>query len=366
MRALNVLVALSLVTVGAALATILGSAGETAEVESVGDTAPRGAAPSEEVEEAPGALAPAPSAEDEAASAVDPAPNRAPSAVERLQNDLDWALTALAPTLLAVQRASPFGQSLGGAAPRGVDWRAASPPSMPLDPSEMDWTPRARSPIAAAVRRRAPVAAVLRAFDPPDDAVFSNTYYDFPVEQGGVADTPLYTSSCQMISMVPASFHDRLCVQGSGRLASGDTVSFSGRDCACAAVCPRTGQRICYESLDRERFPCGRGSTGRAISPLRTVAVDPTVVPMGALLYIPELKGFPMGDGTAHDGCFVAEDRGLKIKGHRIDIFAGDEGTRRLWDVSYPSHRGVHVYNGSSRCSREAMKPRRGCDVRHP
>ncbi len=63
-------------------------------------------------------------------------------------------------------------------------------------------------------------------------------------------------------------------MQGSGRLGAGQTVSFAKRDCACAAVCPRTGQKICFERLDPARFPSGRGASGGPITPLRTVAVD--------------------------------------------------------------------------------------------
>jgi 3D (Asp-Asp-Asp) domain-containing protein len=218
---------------------------------------------------------------------------------------------------------------------------------------------RAPSPVA-----RAP-SPVARAPSPParaaaasEETRFSNTYYDFPVEQRGAVDTPLYTTRCELISVVPASFHDRLCVQGSGRLVSGETVSFGGRDCACAAVCPRTGQRICYEALDAARFPYGRGSTGHPITPLRTVAVDPAVIPMGARLFIPELVGLPRADGSPHDGCFVAEDKGLKIKGQRIDVFTGDEATRRVWEAAFPSLAGVRVYSGSTRCKRGAHRPR--------
>ena len=181
--------------------------------------------------------------------------------------------------------------------------------------------------------------------------VFLNTYYDFPEDPGAGADTPLYSARCEEIARVTRSFHDRVCVQGSGRLASGGTVSFATRDCACAETCPRTGQRICYEALDPARFPHGRGATGRPITPLRTVAVDPRVVPMGATLFIPELAGLPRPDGSRHDGCFVAEDRGLKIKGLRVDVFAGSSDTRRLWDASVPSNRGVHVLVGHPRCS---------------
>jgi 3D (Asp-Asp-Asp) domain-containing protein len=180
--------------------------------------------------------------------------------------------------------------------------------------------------------------------------IFANTYYDFPTDHGE-GDTPLYDASCRPIARVSRAFHDRVCVQGSGRLASGVTVSFAARGCACAERCPRTGQQICDEALDPARFPNGRGATGRPITPLSTVAVDPAVIPLGSSLYVPELAGLPRPDGSPHDGCFVAEDRGLRIKGLRLDVFAGEEQTRRAWEAAVPSHRGVHVVVGDPRCA---------------
>ncbi len=67
-------------------------------------------------------------------------------------------------------------------------------------------------------------------------------------------------------------------------------MSFAKRDCTCAEVCPRTGQRICFEALDATSFPWGRGASGRPIAPLRSIAADTSVLPMGTVLYIPELE----------------------------------------------------------------------------
>lgn len=241
--------------------------------------------------------------------------------------------------------------------------RTASPHAH-LHPAPRDAEPAPSAMPRTATHAPAPVDIPARSDAVWDETLFRNTYYDFPVERRDRLDTPLYTARCELISVVPSAFHDRLCVQGSGRLASGETVSFASRDCACAAVCPRTGQRICYDVLDADRFPCGRGATGRPITPLRTVAVDPAMIPMGKRLFIPEFVGVPMPDGAPHDGCFVAEDQGIKIKGHRIDIFAGDEATRRLWDAAVPSNRGVHVYPGDKRCKRHPARERRSCGVR--
>ena len=65
-------------------------------------------------------------------------------------------------------------------------------------------------------------------------------------------------------------------------------------------------------------------------------------------------------DGRPHDGCFVAEDRGSKIKGKHIDFFAGTAATGDAWNRAVPSNRGVHVVVGASQCAKlapSAAKP---------
>jgi len=185
-----------------------------------------------------------------------------------------------------------------------------------------------------------------------DAEVYRNTYYDFPREGSGPQDATLYDAACAPITRVTQAFHDQVCVQGSGRLATGQTVSFAKRDCACAAVCPRTGQKICFERLDPARFPSGRGATGGPITPLRTVAVDTAVIPLGTSIYVPELAGLPRADGSPHDGCFVAEDRGVKVVGRQLDVFTGDPAMTALWNARVPSNKGVHAHLGDPRCAR--------------
>jgi 3D (Asp-Asp-Asp) domain-containing protein len=185
---------------------------------------------------------------------------------------------------------------------------------------------------------------------------FELTYYDFPAEGEGARDATLYDAGCAPLAAVTRAFHDRVCVQGSGRLASGATVSFARRDCACAEACPRTGQHICFDRLDPSRFPHGRGAMGKAITPLATVAVDPAVIPLGTRLFITELAGLPRPDGSLHDGCFLAEDRGLRVLGRKIDVFTGDHRTTLAWSVSIRPGREVHVLLRDPRC--DAARPR--------
>jgi 3D (Asp-Asp-Asp) domain-containing protein len=189
---------------------------------------------------------------------------------------------------------------------------------------------------------------------------FKNTYYDFPSE-GDFEGEPvsLMNAQCKTISNVPRPFYESVCVQGSGTLKAGGTVSFSKRDCACAAQCPRTGQRICFDLLDKTQFPWGRGAMGKAITPLVTVAVDSSIIALGTPLYIPEYDGVardPSGS-TTHDGCFMAEDRGLAVKGQHVDVFTGYREITQLWNRLVPSNRGVTVVLDSPRCKRAPHAP---------
>lgn len=191
---------------------------------------------------------------------------------------------------------------------------------------------------------------------------FRNTYYDFPrqSDHSGPA-VALFDRDCRPLEQVPEGFHDAVCVQGSGRLARGQTVSFARRNCDCARTCPRTGQQICFDALDPRRFPWGRGASGRPIAPLRTVAVDSDVIPLGTPIFIPEYVGLPRARGhrEPHDGCFVAEDRGIGVRGKHVDLFTGAEAMTRFWNELVPSNQGVHVYLDSRQCSPDGRQQAR-------
>ncbi|MCU0691024.1 MAG: 3D domain-containing protein [Polyangiaceae bacterium] len=183
--------------------------------------------------------------------------------------------------------------------------------------------------------------------------IFHNTYYSFPdASEYSGKTTPIFNAQCHKIGDVPTDFHDVLCVQGSGRLSSRQTVSFAKRDCACARQCPRSGQRICYETLDPSHFPWGRGARGRPITPFHTVAIDSTLIPLGTTLYVPAYFGLPTPDGRVHDGCFVAEDRGLKVVGPRVDVYTGSEAATHDWNQRIPTAAGVEVFAEHPHCER--------------
>jgi 3D (Asp-Asp-Asp) domain-containing protein len=214
------------------------------------------------------------------------------------------------------------------------------------DPAGLSAGPRAVPPVIATRVARAGGRSL---------GTFRNTYYDFPSEGDFQGDKlAVKNARCETIREVPRAFFETLCVQGSGTLAAGGTVSFAKRDCDCAEKCPRTGERICFDLLDAQSFPWGRGATGKAITPLVSVAVDSDVIPLGTPLYIPELDGLPREPGgeTRHDGCFLAQDRGVRVKGKHIDVFTGHSSITTLWNSLVPSNQGVTVVLESPRCAR--------------
>ncbi|MGI0488410.1 3D domain-containing protein [Pantanalinema rosaneae CENA516] len=71
----------------------------------------------------------------------------------------------------------------------------------------------------------------------------------------------------------------------------------------------------------------GRGAKGVELVPYRTIAVDPTLIPFGSVVYIPQANGqvitLPSGQQVIHDGYFYAADTGSAIVGNHIDVFLG-------------------------------------------
>jgi 3D (Asp-Asp-Asp) domain-containing protein len=262
-------------------------------------------------------------------------------------------MTRLAPALLV---AAAAGSSASGACTSNEAWIRGSDDAYAKsgmdregwdEPPPLPAPPPPNPPPSDAERKPRPgaVRAPATALEP-----WRNTYYDFPAEETGTKGATVFDASCKPIARVTQAFHDKVCVQGSGSLVTGETVSFAKRDCACAAVCPRTSQRICFEKLDPRRFPHGRGAAGTAITPFRSVAVDVSLVPLGTALFIPAYRGLTRPDGTVHDGCFLAEDRGLKVVGRHVDIFTGSEDGTVAWNRAVPSNGGVEVVVGAKQC----------------
>jgi 3D (Asp-Asp-Asp) domain-containing protein len=163
----------------------------------------------------------------------------------------------------------------------------------------------------------------------------------------------LYSGKCEPISEVSREFALQLEIQGTGKLRDGRVLNVWGR-CTCE-------HSPCFKVTEAQ---WGTGGSGRALQPFRTVAVDPKVIKLGTLLYVPLLEGrmmpgrAPWG-GFVHDGCVVADDVGGGIKDNQLDLFVGRKGWFLGMSGSGGSHawaRHVPVYDGGKMCERNGRK----------
>ena len=123
----------------------------------------------------------------------------------------------------------------------------------------------------------------------------------------------LRTGDGELIARVTPTFKERLDIEGSARLRDGRVVNFDEKE----------DGRWTY--LVAEGAPFGLDARGRGLVPFRTLAVDPSVVPLGTVVYLPSLDGVRLPSGETHDGLCLAQDTGQGIEGRRVDIFVGFE-----------------------------------------
>jgi len=158
---------------------------------------------------------------------------------------------------------------------------------------------------------------------------------------------------CEPIVEVSREFAHQLKVQGTGKLKDGRVLNVWGY-CSCETS-------PCFKVTEQQ---WGTAGSGRPLQPFRTVAVDPKLIKLGSLLYVPLLEGrvmpgrAPWG-GFVHDGCVVADDTGGGIKDHQLDLFVGRKG----WFLGMSGSRGSHawarhvpVFDGAKMCERKGRR----------
>jgi 3D (Asp-Asp-Asp) domain-containing protein len=190
---------------------------------------------------------------------------------------------------------------------------------------------------------------------------------DPSVQEAG-SDPPLFAAAapdlvmlydgktCEPIAEVSHAFASAAELQGTGRLRDGRIINIWG---ACA--CDRSP---CFSFTGKK---WGNAGTGRGLTPFRTVAADPKVVPLGTLLYLPILEGRrmpgrPPWGGFVHDGCVVADDTGGAINDNQLDLFVGRRAYYRALGNRGGSHswaRAAEVFDGSKICERTDRVVRR-------
>lgn len=103
----------------------------------------------------------------------------------------------------------------------------------------------------------------------------------------------------------------------------------------CTQVLPLRGDALLHiKGIERSRFAEATGSLGddvrgHAPVPYRTIAVDRSLIPFGSVVFIPAARGttlhLPDGSVAYHDGFFIAQDTGGRIRGAHIDVFCGEQ-----------------------------------------
>lgn len=147
-------------------------------------------------------------------------------------------------------------------------------------------------------------------------------------KSGGVAKVPtntwveIYTPDGYFMNRVPERFAWALRLEGSGLMRDGRVINYTG---SC-----KYGYGTCFEQLDVNEHPFGRGAGLRPLIPFKSVAVDPRLVKIGEPIYIPEFDGLVLPDGSIHDGCLRADDTVVGIKLLKMDFFVVTYGNFRF------------------------------------
>jgi 3D (Asp-Asp-Asp) domain-containing protein len=143
----------------------------------------------------------------------------------------------------------------------------------------------------------------------------TETEFDEPeeVDYKSLDAVDIYTKRGEFVGRYPEEFAWHLRMEGTGVLADGRVINYTGK---C-----NYGYGTCFETTDPDTHPFGRGAGQRPLVPFKSVAVDPRFIPIGEPLYIPEFDGMLLPDGERHDGCVRADDTGGGIKKKKMDFF---------------------------------------------
>src|SRR5205085_11709780 len=93
----------------------------------------------------------------------------------------------------------------------------------------------------------------------------------------------LYAKACEPIAEVTRDFAQQQRIQGTGKINDGRVLNVWG-NCSCQTS-------PCYKVTPQQ---WGTAGSGKPLTPFRTVAVDPKLIKLGSLLYVPLLEGRTM------------------------------------------------------------------------
>lgn len=157
---------------------------------------------------------------------------------------------------------------------------------------------------------------------------FKITYYwvvdekDYPRTR----TTPLYTQDGRLLGKFSPAFVKDFKTESAARLRDGRCISYLKRQDRVVVV---------------DKF---LGYGGYKLTELKSIAVDPELIPLGSKVYIPQAEGVLVA-GKRLNGIFYANDIGSAVKGRHIDIFLGKkEHIAQFCSVGMKSSSVVDVY----------------------
>ena len=135
-------------------------------------------------------------------------------------------------------------------------------------------------------------------------------------------DVDLYTPAGYFIGRFSERLAWAVRLEGSLLMEDGRVLSYAGK-------CDY-GYGTCFQQLDVSKHPFGRGARRRPLTPFKSVAVDPDLIPIGEPIYVPEFDGLLLPDGSILDGCVRADDTGGGIQQRKMDFFVVTYGNFRF------------------------------------
>ena len=150
----------------------------------------------------------------------------------------------------------------------------------------------------------------------------------------------------EVLAVVSQDFADELTMEGTGLLEDGRLLGLD-------VPCEHSPTEWCYQELDLELCPYGKGTKG-PLRPFRTVAVAGFWEAFeGDVWYVPELDGLtvpgPAGN-LVHDGCVVVGDTGWSLTKQRLDLFIYEEAFFLTAEIQLASESKVEARVDSNKC----------------
>ncbi len=194
---------------------------------------------------------------------------------------------------------------------------------------------------------------------PPDLAKFTRitdmkpTFYVTAREEGFPTSGPLFghsyngterkeirTPSGDLIAETSGRYFAALCMEGSGVILDGRTVSF----------------------VSNQRFHVapqgclGITATGYWVVPFHTLAVNRNVMPYKGVYFIPGTRGLKLPNGETHDGYWFAHDTGSAFTNttNRMDMYVDRDEYWKWMEANFvPSFTPIKVYKVDSGTSQK-------------